>query len=70
MSRRGKCYDNAAIEAFWSTLKHELIHGRRFATHDEATTTIFDYIESSYNRTRLHSALCFKSPLAYESNLN
>ena len=34
------------------------------------TTAIFDYIESFYNRTRLHSALGFKSPLAYESNLN
>ena len=43
---------------------------RRFATRDEATTAIFDYIESFYNRSRLHSALGFKSPLAYESNLN
>ncbi len=70
MSRRGNCYDNATMEAFWSTLKHELIYRRRFATRDEATTAIFDYIESFYNRTRLHSALGFKSPLAYESNLN
>lgn len=70
MSRRGNCYDNASMEAFWSTLKHELIYRRRFATRDEATTAIFDYIESFYNRTRLHSALGFKSPLAYESNLN
>lgn len=70
MSRRGNCYDNATMEAFWSTLKHELIYRRRFATRDDATTAIFDYIESFYNRTRLHSALGFKSPLAYESNLN
>lgn len=70
MSRRGNCYDNATMEAFWSTLKNELIYRRRFATRDEATTAIFDYIESFYNRTRLHSALGFKSPLAYESNLN
>jgi putative transposase len=70
MSRRGNCYDNATMEAFWSTLKQELIYRRRFATRDEATTAIFDYIESFYNRTRLHSALGFKSPLAYESNLN
>jgi putative transposase len=70
MSRRGNCYDNATMESFWSTLKHELIYRRRFATRDEATTAIFDYIESFYNRTRLHSALGFKSPLAYESNLN
>jgi putative transposase len=70
MSRRGNCYDNATMEAFWSTLKQELIYRRRFATRAEATTAIFDYIESFYNRTRLHSALGFKSPLAYESNLN
>lgn len=70
MSRRGNCYDNATMESFWSTLKHELVYRRRFATRDEATTAIFDYIESFYNRTRLHSSLGFKSPLAYESNLN
>lgn len=70
MSRRGNCYDNATMESFWSTLKHELIYRRRFATRAEATTAIFDYIESFYNRTRLHSALGFKSPLDYESNLN
>jgi transposase InsO family protein len=70
MSRLGNCYDNATIEAFWSTLKHELIYRRRSATRDEATTAIFDYIESFYNRTRLHSALGFKSPLDDESNLN
>lgn len=70
MSRRGNCYDNATMEAFWSTLKHELIYRRRFATREEATTAIFDYVETFYNRIRLHSALGFKSPLAYESNLN
>jgi putative transposase len=70
MSRRGNCYDNATMESFWSTLKHELIYRRCFATRSDATTAIFDYIESFYNRTRLHSALGFKSPLDYESNLN
>lgn len=70
MSRRGNCYDNATMESFWSTLKHELIYRRSFATREDATTAIFDYIESFYNRTRLHSSLGFKSPLAYESNLN
>lgn len=59
MSRRGNCYDNATMESFWSTLKHELIYRHRFATRNEATTAIFDYIESFYNRTRLHSALGF-----------
>ena len=70
MSRRGNCYDNAAMEAFWSSLKNELIHCRRFLTRDEARTAIFDYIESFYNRTRLHSSLGYKSPLNYESSLS
>ncbi len=69
MSRRGNCYDNAAMEAFWSTLKHELVYRRDFRTRAEATTAIFDYIESFYNRVRLHSALGYQSPLDYESNL-
>jgi transposase InsO family protein len=69
MSRRGNCYDNATMESFWSTLKLELLYRRRFATRADASTAIFDYIESFYNRTRLHSALGFKSPLDYESNL-
>jgi putative transposase len=69
MSRRGNCYDNAAMEAFWSTLKHELVYRRDFRTRAEATTAIFDYIESFYNRVRLHSALGYQSPLDYEANL-
>lgn len=52
MSRRGNCYDNATMEAFWSTLKHELIYRRRSATRAEANTAIFDYVESFYNRNR------------------
>jgi len=70
MSRRGNCYDNATMEAFWSTLKQELIYRHRWTSRSEAITAIFDYIEGFYNRTRLHSALGFKSPLDYESNLN
>ncbi len=70
MSRQGNCYDNAAMEAFWSTLKHELVYRRQFHTRDDATTAIFDYVEGFYNRTRLHSSLGYKSPLDYESNLN
>ena len=70
MSRKANCYDNATMESFWSTLKHELIYRRSWLTRDQATTAIFDYIEGFYNRTRLHSALGYQSPLAYESNLN
>jgi putative transposase len=69
MSRTGNCYDNATMEAFWSTLKLELIYRRHFATRHAATTAIFAYIEGFYNRRRLHSSLGYQSPLDFESNL-
>jgi transposase InsO family protein len=66
MSHPGNCYDNAFIESFWSSLKYELIYHRRFASQPEARTAIFDYIETFYNRTRLHSALGYRAPLQFE----
>ena len=70
MSRKGNCYDNAAMESFWSSLKRELIHRCQFATHAQARAAIFEWIEVFYNRERLHSALGFKSPVDFETNLN
>jgi len=70
MSRKGNCYDNAFIESFWSSLKYELVYHHRFVTLTQARTAIFDYIETFYNRTRLHSSLGFCSPIAFESQLN
>jgi len=66
MSRRGNCYDNAAMESFWSTLKLELVYRRDFATHQQARAEIFDYIEAFYNRDRIHTALGGLSPTAFE----
>ena len=70
MSRRGNCYDNAAMESFWSTLKEELVHRRSFASRAEAASAIFDYIETFYNRERLHSALGYLSPVEFEKQIN
>lgn len=70
MSRKGNCYDNAAMEAFWSTLKNELVYRCHFATRAQARTAIFDYIEAFYNRSRRHSSLGYQSPLDYEASLN
>ena len=70
MSRKGNCYDNAFIESFWSSLKYEAVWPTKFATRDEARTALFDYIESFYNRTRLHSSLGYRSPITFESQLN
>ena len=69
MSRKGNCYDNAFIESFWSSLKYELVYHHRFATRADARTAIFDYIETFYNRTRLHSSLAYCSPADFESKL-
>jgi len=70
MSRKGNCYDNAAMESFWGTLKTELFDGYVPATRAEAQRMIFEYIETFYNRRRLHSSLGYKSPVDFESNLN
>jgi putative transposase len=70
MSRRANCYDNAAMEAFWSTLKTELVYRHRFATRAQARLLLFEYIEAFYNRRRRHSSLGYVSPLDYESNLS
>ncbi len=44
MSRKGNCYDNAPMESFFSTLKRERVHRRRYWTRDEATDDLGDYI--------------------------
>jgi putative transposase len=66
MSRSGCCYDNAAAESFWHTLKNELIHRCNFQTHAEATQAIFEYIEVFYNRVRRHSTIGNVSPVEFE----
>ena len=70
MSRPGNCYDNAAMESFWSSLKRELVHRCQFATHAAARAALFEWIEVFYNRERLHSALGFQSPVDFETKLN
>ena len=67
MSGKGDCYDNAMMESFWATLKTELIHQNRYATREQARAAIFEYIEVFYNRKRLHSALGYVSPEAFEA---
>lgn len=66
MSRRGDCWDNAAMESFFSTLKMERVNRRRYRTRDEARADIFDYIERFYNPRRRHSTLGQISPMEFE----
>ena len=70
MSRRANCYDNAAMESFWSTLKTECFHAGPPATRAQADAMLFDYIDTFYNPRRLHSSLDYQSPLEYENSLN
>jgi len=69
MSRKGNCWDNAVAESFLGTLKAELVHHERFKTREEARLSIFDYIETFYNRRRIHSHLNFVSPEDFEKGM-
>lgn len=66
LSRKGNCWDNAVVESFFATLKRELLQGKPFGSRDEARAAIFEYIESWYNRRRLHSTLGYMSPVEFE----
>lgn len=70
MSRRGNCYDNAAMEAFWSTLKREAMAESDQWTKDRVRRELFEFIESDYNRSRLHSSLDYQSPVDFENQNN
>ncbi len=67
MSRKGNCYDNAAMEAFWSTLKREALEGSAEWSHDRVRRELFEFIEANYNRSRLHSSLDYQSPVDFEN---
>jgi len=66
MSGVGNCYDNAAMESFFHTLKTEHIYFERYETREQAKRSIFDYVEVFYNRTRRHSSLGYLSPMVFE----
>jgi putative transposase len=66
MSRKGNCWDNAAMESFFGSLKDECIGNNIYVSHDEARLTIFTYLEVYYNRIRRHSTLGYVSPFIYE----
>jgi transposase InsO family protein len=67
MSGPACCYDNAAMESFWSTLKTEIPSPTPFENIQTARRAIFNYIETFYNPQRLHSALDYQSPVDFET---
>jgi putative transposase len=70
MSRVGNPYDNAQAESFMKTLKHEEVDGRSYRDLEEAREAIGRFIEEVYNRQRLHSALAYRPPTEFETNLH
>ena len=70
MSGKGDCWDNAAMESFFATLKTELVNHEHYGTREEARASVFEYIEVFYNRKRLHSSLGYLSPEQFEAGLN
>jgi putative transposase len=68
MSRTGCCYDNAVMERFFWSLKHEWTKHEEFADLEDARLSVFRYIETFYNSERLHQTLHYQSPTQFESN--
>jgi transposase InsO family protein len=62
VGRTGVCWDNAAAESFFATLKNEMYHRQRFDTRARARFAVAEYIEIFYNRQRLHSTLGYHTP--------
>lgn len=63
VGRTGVCWDNSMAESFFGTLKNEWLHRMTFLTRDQARRAVVEYIETFYNRKRLHSGLGYKAPL-------
>lgn len=67
MSRKGNCWDNAAMESFFSRLKVEEVFDQSYTDLNEVYSSVFEYIEMFYNRVRKHSANEYVSPIEYEN---
>ena len=66
MSGKNNCYDNSAVESFFKSLKAELVWRRNWQTRREVEVALFGYINGFYNPRRRHSAISWKSPVAFE----
>ena len=67
MSRSGNCWDNAAMESFFSSLKTERTARKTYRTRNDAKADVFDYIERFYNPKRRHSTIGYMSPMDFET---
>ena len=64
----GRCRDNAPAESSFASLRKELVHDEDHHTREEARASIFEYIETFYNRIRRHSTLSYVSPADFEAS--
>jgi transposase InsO family protein len=69
MGTSGVCFDNAITESLWNTIKTECFLNYVPKTRKEAQLIIFDYVETFYNRERLHSSLGYMSPEEFEKSI-
>ncbi len=70
VGKTGICFDNAAAESFNATLKKELIHLHVWTSPKQVTSSVFEYVESYYNRKRIQRELGYMSPYEYESRID
>ena len=68
MGATGVCWDNAAAESFFGTLKRELAHRQKWATRADARRAVIRWIEGWFNARRLHSSLNYRTPLDVEND--
>ena len=68
MSRKGECWDNAAMESFFATLKMELDFHKAQGNRTDTRNLVFEWIEVFYNRERRHSSLGYRSPTRFEEH--
>ena len=66
MSRKGNCWENAAMESFFGSLKEECGGNQVYSSHEQARQALFEYLEIYDHRQRRHSTLGYVSPLVYE----
>jgi putative transposase len=69
MSRKANCWDNAAMESFFKTLKVERVYQVQYESRAQARIDVVNWIEGFYNSQRLHTSIDFQVPNILEKTL-